>query len=719
MKKKQIFSYSGLVFFLVCLVFISGCGGRSQIKKEKPGNQSSGINKEKGQEEKVELSKLVTEEQKSLARLASQEVKPSKTSIYKINQDWAQKKITEKEAIKLRLQALVNPDELNEKYKGEERKGRSSLNSDTKWILNNWEDFNEEEKAEFRPYILPPDEEGSIFYGEDEDLGGLFIKKARAASPNWENREVNLGASAKLHYKQKGSWSEAQKDEEEDKAIHLEIALEDSWPEFKNLLGMEPSERVYVYLVKMNDCGEAFMQNKDGARRCIINIKTDQSEKVLKASLAHELFHCFQYELASKYWGRSNDIDWICEGTAVWAENYIYPDYNSEHQYLSDYFFGRLDEELVTAKNDWEYGRYMWFYFLSQYYDDSYVAQTLKKAGNTDIREAAQNTVPEYELAYQDFAFYNWNYGPFFKYKDKPKFPEGKHPRGNASKYFTDFEEQDEDYRADLDKGAMDYRMHSFNPDKGAKYAIFEFKEHTEDITITALMNNSGTWQKENWNQVTKKEICLADDQTNMIVLIVANSDLKNKNKLDYNLKLESECPKISRGTMILEQEVASEGGHTKAIMRSEDKLEYDPESKCMKLVERSISCDFDSASSVMQGTPMHLETTARGQGGVSETYENPEDRSARICFYPERTVLVLDPDTKNNSYMTVTHTMTANEPWTEEDSCPVVWPHEYLIDQANVTENEIKGEEQITHQGMFGEGSIKIKYDYYFYKEN
>lgn len=111
-------------------------------------------------------------------------------------------------------------------------------------------------------------------------------------------------------------------------------------------------------------------------------------------------------------------------------------------------------------------------------------------------------------------------------------------------------------------------------------------------------------------------------------------------------------------------------------------------------------------------GTPMHLEGTAKGRGGVSETYDNQKDRSARICFYPERTVLVLDPDTKNDSYMSITNAMTANEPWTEEDFCPGLWPHEYLIDQANVTEDGIKGEERITQQGMFVEGSLKIKYD-------
>ncbi len=722
--KKNYFKFLACFFLFIGLIFLSGCGQGKQAEKEKnnPQEQANSDDQERVEDRQGgDLERVQDEEVRRLIKNSQKEASPRPTSVNKINNLEEKGEINIKEAVKLRLTALAAPDELADDFRGEEEiRRRSSLNSDTKWILNNWDDLSEQEKREFEPYILPPDEEGSIFYGdEEEDLSGLFIKKAKAASPDWENREVNLGASAKLFYKQKDSWSESRKNEEEDRSTYLEIALEDSWPKFKTLLGTEPGERVYVYLVEMNDCGEAFMQNKDGARRCIVNIKADQSKKLLKASLAHELFHCFQYELASKYQNVSNDIDWIAEGTAVWAEDYIYPDYNTEHQYLPKDFFEHLDEELVTSKNDWEYGRYMWFYFLSQYYDDSYVVETLKKAANNDIRESAQNSVPEYKLAYQDYAFYNWNYGPFFKYKDDPEFPEGEHPRGNASKYFTDFEKQDRDYKFNLNKGGMDYRMHSFDPDKGAKYAIFEFEEHPEDITITALINSSGTWQKENWNQTTKKEICLADDQINLIVLIVANSNLKDKGKLEYSLKLEGECPKISQGTMILEQNSQSGPSYLKVFMKSEDVLEYNPESDCMEIVERTISCDYDNKAEMMEGTPMHTRQTSQGQGGVSETYYDQEERPIRICFESGWTTFALDPDTKDDSYLTLTNTLTGNEPRIEKTSCPGFWSSEHVIDPENISENRIQGEEVTTRQGMFGPTSMKIKYDYVFYKEN
>jgi hypothetical protein len=717
MRNKQIFSYLIPFFFLICLVFLSGCGGGNEAKKEKQENDKP---EEQGiRNENVEQLKAINQEQEELVKLALREVGARDTSVNKINQDLAEEKITEKEAVKLRLTALVGSEDLDDDYKGEEIKGRSSLNSDTIWILNNWNSFSEEERRGFKPYVLPPDEEGSIFYGEDGDLGGLFIKKARAASPDWENREVNLGAFAKLFYKQKNSWSESRKDKEEDRSIYLEIALEDSWPKFKDLLGIDPGEKVYVYLVEMNDCGEAYMYNKDGAERCIINIKADQSEKLLKSSLAHELFHCFQFELANKYRHSGDDLDWIREGTAVWAEDHVYPDYNSEHQYLPDYFFGHLDEELVTSKEDWEYGRYLWFYFLSQYYNNDHVVQTLKKGGEGSIREAAMNSVPEYKLAYQEFAFYNWNYGPFFKYSDTPQFPQDAHPAGGAFKYHTNFDEQErKDYPVELNKGSMQYINHSFNPMQGgAKFAVFDIEEHSDNITITALINGSGGWRKENWNNVGEKQICLEDEEISMIVLIMANSDLGSEAKINYGLELEKECPRISRGTMILEERMNSGPNYRKVFMKSEDILEYDRERDCYYIVERSINCDYESFSEVMAGTPMHLESTEKGQGGTRETYYDMEDKPGRLCFNSDHTTFILDPDTKSNYYMDITYTMTANEPRTEKNTCPGLWPTNHVIDSENISENRIKGEESFSSPGVFGEAEIKIKYDYVFYR--
>jgi hypothetical protein len=93
------------------------------------------------------------------------------------------------------------------------------------------------------------------------------------------------------------------------------------------------------------------------------------------------------------------------------------------------------------------------------------------------------------------------------------------------------------------------------------------------------------------------------------------------------------------------------------------------------------------------------------------------EDKPGRLCFNSDHTTFILDPDTKSNYYMDITYTMTANEPRTEKNTCPGLWPTNHVIDSENISENRIKGEESFSSPGVFGEAEIKIKYDYVFYR--
>ena len=48
-----------------------------------------------------------------------------------------------------------------------------------------------------------------------------------------------------------------------------------------------------------------------------------QSLAILNWSLAHEVFHCFQFDLAPSAW--DHDAPWIIEGTAEWASTTVDP----------------------------------------------------------------------------------------------------------------------------------------------------------------------------------------------------------------------------------------------------------------------------------------------------------------------------------------------------------------------------------------------------------
>jgi len=86
------------------------------------------------------------------------------------------------------------------------------------------------------------------------------------------------------------------------------------------------------------------------------------TKRLLGATLAHEIFHAFQYALTPDF------EDWIGEGTAVWAEDYISRDWNTEQEYTSDAFnvlLHELTQLEATGEND-IYERYLFPIYLTK-----------------------------------------------------------------------------------------------------------------------------------------------------------------------------------------------------------------------------------------------------------------------------------------------------------------------------------------------------------------
>ncbi|MGM0482860.1 MAG: hypothetical protein ACQEP6_03300, partial [Patescibacteria group bacterium] len=259
MKKKAILGViSILVLVILVLVFFFISGGEEISDGELDSQR-------KPNQEDVER---MTDTQKEVMDMAFREPKERSDTISKINREFEEGNLSEYEAVKLRLVALTEPEKLPGKYKGESPEGHSSLTSDTKWVLQNWESFNEEQKSDLLPYILPPDEEGSVFYPEGE-VSSLFIPTVQAAEYKLYSRKTESPGKAKIYYFIESSLSEAEKNKVRKKATVIENALDDAWPKFRNLLGTDLSERVYIYLLDMKDYGSAQMYEKDGARRCL------------------------------------------------------------------------------------------------------------------------------------------------------------------------------------------------------------------------------------------------------------------------------------------------------------------------------------------------------------------------------------------------------------------------------------------------------------------
>ncbi len=682
---------------------------------------SSDINEDSNSQQTLdpETRERMTTYQKEVADMSIEEPEPRNDTVAKINRSFQQGDLTEEEAVKLRLIALTKPEELPGEYKGESPEGHSSLTSDTKWILSNWDNFNELQKTYFEPYILPPDEEGSIFYPEAE-VSSLFIPTVEASSQTFYSQTTEFPGKTKIYYYLKDSWNETQKDNFTKKVTAIKDALKDSWPKFTNLLGVEPSERIYIYLVDMKDYGLAGMLDYEGAKRCIIKLKQDESDDTIKSVLAHELFHCYQYKLNKKYETSSNDKNWLTEASAVWAQNYIYPAFNIEHQYLKNGFFNVLNDEFMNTDDHREYGHYTWFFFVTDHYadaDETYVKQVLEAGADGSIRQSLQNSLADYDEAYRQFSYYNWNTRPFLNYEDDPEFPE-MFPVGDPLTYENRFEEGTQEYPVTLKPGSMQYYGFGFDEsEKGAHFAKVKIKEHTDNVSVTAMFKQDLNPHTEDWSQPEEREFCVTDNDTESLILAIANSDQSEDANVVFDLEMISECPLVPHGYIKIEEKTDGPMGGTSITMRSEEVLEYDEEDETYDIIKRTVSCERNSLMEqpAMYGAPAY-RVEENGNGSLNETYYDMEDRPWRIYMRKgKEDAINIGPDTKDQGWVKNTISTTGSPSRTENTTCTGVWPSDYTLKPDQITEHGIKGSDVLDLAHLGGVGTLKIEFEYWY----
>lgn len=126
----------------------------------------------------------------------------------------------------------------------------------------------------------------------------------------------------------------------QENAIWAKEATEKAWPIYKKSFNLEPQHlTVYIGNIFFLDQEEQILQEVYGLTRYIqedyyIDISNSE-EKLTKSTMAHELFHCRQFAQKLKPYPENR---WFWEATAVWAESWVYLEYNSEHEYLEDIF---------------------------------------------------------------------------------------------------------------------------------------------------------------------------------------------------------------------------------------------------------------------------------------------------------------------------------------------------------------------------------------------
>jgi Family of unknown function (DUF6055) len=295
----------------------------------------------------------------------------------------------------------------------------------------------------------------------------------------------------------------------------------------------------------------------------------------LKATVAHELFHAFQFSFKNAL--QSWDHGWWLEATATWAEDLVYPIENSEQVYLLGYWAGVSGPEgpidTYLYGRDPQYAAYILPFYLHQKFgstNGSVIGQIWQASETQDPLEVIAK-LDGWPDKFKEFALWNWN-------RDDPKLSAYL---DNKSSIDTNVLYQlsacmsqadkcekraDESYWSVLANGThtfpvtIKYASVSYlagRPDTDVEKLTFDLSgvRGQQGIGVQALLwigdpDSPSELKIEDWSELAKREICINEEDVKKIVLVVSNS---NTEKLfDGLVKVDARSNGCSgwRGTM-------------------------------------------------------------------------------------------------------------------------------------------------------------------------
>jgi hypothetical protein len=447
LKNKSIIIAAGIIILIGTGIWLVNYRAiNHKLTSHKTENKQTQTDQKANQKETEKiLAADIDQDLKEIAKQAIAEP-PSKgqNSREKIITAREQGKISFERAVILKIIARFAPDKLPAKFKSDKNSPPlRGWQTDVIEMTTHWDEFNEETKKFLEPFILPPTNEKSFFnpnnnpadfFKNTSNFSLVYPVQAQQifALVSEKITAPNEPADSWLFYFIPVSASQAEQDKVAQQADDIKAAWQKAWPRYKAYLGSGPATGTKVYLtanINPSFYGVTYpyvFTNTGQMSHCRIDINNRITDrKVLQATVVHELFHCFQFFYSPEFLQTANDRTWLLESTAVWSENFIYPNYNSEHEYLP-LFFSYLNWPRLSTAGEYEYASYMLFFFLDQYLDNQKtVANVFNKFKNVhQVKSALKTSITNFDQTYGQFAVYNWNRIKGKIYKDSPLFPD-------------------------------------------------------------------------------------------------------------------------------------------------------------------------------------------------------------------------------------------------------------------------------------------------------
>jgi hypothetical protein len=111
------------------------------------------------------------------------------------------------------------------------------------------------------------------------------------------------------------------------------------------------------------------------------SVRSQGTQVGLIETTAHEFMHALQFSFSLAV-NPCTEYSWLGEATASWAEDFVYPDHDTEWRFAK--YFLNLPYKALNNRTDWrDYGEYLLIYYFTHKYNNPYAVRTAWTAAET------------------------------------------------------------------------------------------------------------------------------------------------------------------------------------------------------------------------------------------------------------------------------------------------------------------------------------------------
>lgn len=382
------------------------------------------------------------------------------------------------------------------------------------------------------PFMLPPSAPGSWL---ELETTGAAAQSSSAVT--WQTF-TTPGGEVKV-------WAQDRYEGDAEKAQAIAAAMDQTiYPLLTGLMQREPLSddglpnnggdgAVDIYLVHIENAGEMKSYGNScqaGPGYVLVDsenpIGSETSSGMLQVA-AHEFFHILEwtYQLA-RCW--HPEYRWAVEGFAKWAEDFVYPQAQSEHPNALS-VLGEPHISLDRSDGSHVYGTFLLPYYLWRQAGDASLIRQIWEAFEGDMNSVhAVGTVLAplggWDEVWPQVALYNWNREPVDDYKTQDGLTLGAQPEGGTIEV-----PEGEVVLGGL-YNHLSARYHHMTFPDGVRSVLFKRNGlmNFAHLHVWAIAKLGGQWQEpEDWTDRVSVPHCrdLPGQDIQELVIIISNSD--------------------------------------------------------------------------------------------------------------------------------------------------------------------------------------------------